>query len=154
MVTKDQARNIYTRELVTLPAELRERLSGWKLTFNRRKRASGLCDYGKREVQLSVYALEVATPEQVLNTIRHEFAHALTPGDKHGARWRSMFIQLGGDGQRCGDYAIKAKAKYALIDTRTNEVIVEYHAKPRRPAENLQLKGDPGSSGMLEYRRL
>jgi len=39
--------------------------------------------------------------EQVRDTILHEIAHALTPGDGHGAKWKAACIAIGAKPVRC-----------------------------------------------------
>lgn len=159
MVTIQQANTMFVKEVQKVKSLLGVDLTadGWSLTTNRRKRALGLCYYAKKQVQLSVYFLETADQDHVRETIIHEIAHALTPGAKHGKDWRDIYVYLGGNGKRMATMgvdcnALKVKAKYALVDSRNDEILIEYHSKPRRNAANPSIKGDPGSRGKLEYR--
>jgi predicted SprT family Zn-dependent metalloprotease len=38
---------------------------------------------------------------EVLDTLLHEIAHALTPGDGHMARWKAKCVEIGAKPQRC-----------------------------------------------------
>ena len=132
---------------------------GWKLAFNRRKRALGLCNYTKKTIELSVYFIKNATYAQVVETVKHELAHALTPGDGHGRAWKAVYMGMGGNGQRLakqedGYKPMKVKPKWVLVDKRNDEVVYEYHAKPRRPAHRLMVQDDPTTLGNLEYRKV
>jgi hypothetical protein len=40
------------------------------------------------------------TEANLLNTLRHEIAHVLTPWSKHNGVWKAVFVALGGDGKR------------------------------------------------------
>lgn len=56
---------------------------GWSLSMNNRKTSLGLCDYGKKSIQISRHFKD---SPNILNTMRHEVAHAYTQGDAHGKR--------------------------------------------------------------------
>lgn len=77
-------------------------LKGWTVTFNNRKRAFGVCNYSKLQIELSSILVPVMTDEAILDTIIHEIAHALTRGHNHDRVWQAKCIELGGNGQRCG----------------------------------------------------
>lgn len=86
--------------------------SDWKFRFNRRVRDLGLCNYRKKTIYLSIYYIMEASDADVINTIKHEIAHALMPqGEGHGARWRALFLQMGGNGKRCTDVHIMTAKK-------------------------------------------
>lgn len=131
------------------------RNEGWTLTFNRRVRALGLCDYSKKEVQISTCFMATNTLEEMIDTIIHEIAHALCPGENHGKVWRETFISLGGDGQRTAVNAQSAKAdhKWEVVDTRTGTVVHKYFRKPKRNISRCQLANDPSSYGKLKLVR-
>jgi len=74
----------------------------WSVNFNRRKRAFGICDYSKNQIELSAILVPVMTDSAIMDTIIHEIAHALTPGNGHNKVWQMKCIELGGDGKRCG----------------------------------------------------
>ncbi len=74
----------------------------WGFGWNRRKRALGLCRYGERRIELSVYFVRDNGEESVRDTILHEIAHALA-GQRagHGAKWKMMCARLGCKAERC-----------------------------------------------------
>jgi len=75
-------------------------LSFWRITTNKRKSSFGVCNYTKREIQLSSILVPYMNVSGVKDTILHEIAHAITPGQKHNNVWRRKFIELGGSGKR------------------------------------------------------
>lgn len=77
-------------------------LRGWTFAYDNARGRFGYCDYSKREIGLSRRLTPYRTMAEITNTILHEMAHAITPGDGHGRKWRALFISMGGDGQRCG----------------------------------------------------
>jgi predicted SprT family Zn-dependent metalloprotease len=78
-------------------------LSGWSVGFNRRKRALGMCFYGRQAVELSVHLVERNGVDEVLDTLLHEIAHALVgPGHGHDAIWQRRCAEIGARPTRCG----------------------------------------------------
>lgn len=82
---------------------------GWRFAFDHAKRRAGRCQYSTKTISLSKHyvALNVATnPEDVLDTILHEIAHALAPGDHHGDMWKAKCIEIGARPKRCYDSSL------------------------------------------------
>lgn len=63
--------------------------------WNNLKRSFGMCSYRERTIYLSRPLTELCEPETVRNTIMHEIAHALTPGQGHGRVWKIQMIKFG-----------------------------------------------------------
>lgn len=68
---------------------------GWSFAWMNRMRTLGLCKYGPKELLLSLPYVDRHDRDHVDQTCRHEIAHALTPGAKHGPEWRAVAIQCG-----------------------------------------------------------
>src|SRR5690242_10849473 len=79
-------------------------LHDWRFAFNRRKRSMGLCRYAEKTIELSIYLVDRNGPDEILDTILHEIAHALV-GPKHGhdAVWKAKCREIGARPERCGD---------------------------------------------------
>lgn len=76
-------------------------LHDWKVGFNSRKRAAGLCDYRTKTISISIYHLHDEW-SSVRNTILHEIAHAKAGhAAGHGPAWKRIAISLGCTGDRC-----------------------------------------------------
>jgi predicted SprT family Zn-dependent metalloprotease len=84
----------------------------YRLAFNKRKRALGVCDYRKKQIQLSLIHMKIQPLDIMKNTVIHEVAHALTEGHHHDRVWKRKFIELGGDGQRLCTICEMPKGKY------------------------------------------
>ena len=78
-------------------------VTDWSFKFDFAKERCGICSYRNKTISLSRYFIGNASLSQVLNTIRHEIAHALTPGAGHGKEWRQLAIRMGCDGKTCSD---------------------------------------------------
>ena len=74
---------------------------GWRFEYDFAKRRFGQCNYKTRTIKLSAELTIRNSAEQVRDTILHEIAHALTPGAKHGERWRAKAAEIGCTAERC-----------------------------------------------------
>lgn len=71
-------------------------LRHWHLRLDRASLRFGLCNYRDQCIQLNYNHALYASDEAIEDTLLHEIAHALCPGQGHNARWRDCLIQLGG----------------------------------------------------------
>ncbi len=80
-------------------------LDGWSFTFDRALRRVGACFYRERRISLSRVFVEMNDDPVVLDTIRHEVAHALAwERDRavgHGPAWRRWCGVTGAEPRRC-----------------------------------------------------
>ena len=94
------------REVHRLAGELLDAhgLHDWSFSFNRRKRDMGLCLYGPRVIQLSLYFVLLNDDAAVRDTLLHEIAHALVgPGHGHDALWKRKCLEVGARPERICD---------------------------------------------------
>lgn len=79
--------------------------NGWYFDFHRSKTKSGLCNFKKKKITLSSHLTIGAPEEKIRNTILHEIAHALVGyKHKHDITWKTLFLQIGGNGERKSTY--------------------------------------------------
>ena len=77
--------------------------AGWRFRFDHARRRFGSCQYGPRFITLSRALTLLNGEAEVRDTLLHEIAHALTPGDGHGPRWRAKCREIGARPRRCYD---------------------------------------------------
>lgn len=128
-------------EAIALAHELMDKhglprgLGGWRIAFNQRKTAFGMCNYQRRAIFLSAPLTAHATREQVEQTLAHEIAHALTPRAGHGPVWRAKMREMGYRPDRCGEASaeqtqmLQETAKYVMVCSVTEKVMAYRHRR-------------------------
>jgi predicted SprT family Zn-dependent metalloprotease len=105
-------------------------LEGWSFGFNKRKRSLGLCRFGKKTIELSIYFVDRNSTE-IRDTILHEVAHALVgPGHGHDSVWKAKAIKVGARPERCGQADMPEGRWQALCGGCGQEF--SRHRRPRR----------------------
>ena len=108
--------NLQRAQMMALDLMKHHRLTGWTFRFDSSLTRLGYTQHGPKIFSLGRYATEVNSEEQVLMTIVHEIAHALVGGHHgHDEVWRAKAIELGHDGKRCGNIAVKATPKAVVL---------------------------------------
>lgn len=81
---------------------------GWEFKYDYAKRRLGVCRITKTEkvIGLSKYWVKGLSEEEVLDTILHEIAHALTPGEGHKKAWKDMCVKIGAKPDRLADVKV------------------------------------------------
>jgi predicted SprT family Zn-dependent metalloprotease len=75
--------------------------SGWVFQFDKATTRFGCCNYTRKVISLSKPLVEANSWDNVKDTILHEIAHALTPGQNHNNVWKQKAIEIGCTGDRC-----------------------------------------------------
>lgn len=76
-------------------------LRDWHFAWDRARRRFGSCGVTRRTITLSAHLVQLNDEPQVRDTILHEIAHALAPGDNHGAAWQAACRRIGAKPVRC-----------------------------------------------------
>lgn len=102
-------------------------LSNWHVRLNNNfKGPLGLCSYKDRCIILNVHHVDTNPDEEIINTIRHEVAHALCPGMQHNDTWATKARELGCDNTLpCASYNLNEEAVDAIRSGATVEVTFE-----------------------------
>ncbi len=79
----------------------RHGLIGWSFKFDHARRRFGSCRSRSKLITLSRPLTMLNGEAEVRDTLLHEIAHALTPGDGHGAKWKAKCVVIGARPQRC-----------------------------------------------------
>ena len=74
---------------------------GWRFRFDHARRRFGSCRYREKAITLSRPLTLLNAEPEVRDTLLHEIAHALCPGDNHGPRWRAKCREIGARPARC-----------------------------------------------------
>lgn len=74
-------------------------LKDWHIHLNTNVNSNflGLCSYKDKSILLSAHHIDIHPNEEIINTIRHEVAHALCPGNGHDSIWAAKARELGCD---------------------------------------------------------
>jgi predicted SprT family Zn-dependent metalloprotease len=93
--------NLFTARYLARDLMHHHGLHDWQFRFDHAKRRFGSCRYKSRLITLSRHLTFLNEESQVRDTLLHEIAHALTPGDGHGQRWKATCRTLGANPRRC-----------------------------------------------------
>lgn len=78
-------------------------LENWRFRWTNAKVVFGKCSLRKKTIYLSKPLVILNDEAQVTDTILHEIAHALTPGQGHNFKWRAVAKAIGANPNRCYD---------------------------------------------------
>lgn len=106
---------------------------GWRFKFDNAKRRFGVCKYRSKIISLSKNLTALNNVLEVQDTILHEIAHALTPGQHHNNVWKMKAEELGCRSERCysNEKVITPISKYEAKCEGCGKVHKK-HRKPRR----------------------
>lgn len=120
-------------------------LTDWAIRLNQNSQSHflGLCSYKDKCIILSAHHIDIHPDPDVLNTIRHEIAHALTPGHGHDAIWAAKAKEIGCDNTLpCSNLSLSPEIIDAIRSGATVEVTFDEHVirTPRYNITRLQDK--------------
>lgn len=96
----------------------------YRFKWGKGKNLAGYCNYTKRIISVSKAMVKINSYEEMLLTMVHEIAHALTEGNHHNKVWQQKCVEIGGDGQKYYDASRKIQPKkWVLIEKETRKSI-------------------------------
>lgn len=120
-------------------------LKDWSVRLNTAadSRFLGLCSHRDKCIILSAHHVDIHPTADVVNTIRHEVAHALTPGHSHDETWATKAREIGCDNTSpCSNLSLSPDIIDAIRSGATVEVTFdeEIIRKPKYSITRLQDK--------------
>lgn len=134
-------RDLATRFAHELMAE--HGLTDWKLRLSQNNSFLGLCDYKNKTIFLNTFSIDTHPEPEIINTIKHEIAHALVgPNHGHNEIWVTKAKEIGCDNTlTCGlalnDAAIDAIRSGHTVEVEWEEEIIR---RPKYKITRLQEK--------------
>jgi predicted SprT family Zn-dependent metalloprotease len=133
-------------------------LHDWQFALNGRfKNILGQCCYGRKLIELGKDFVSANGQAEVLDTILHEIAHALTQGAGHGPVWKAMCLKIGARPQQYANPVEKKvvyKWQLAIVTKGEYSQHVErFHRFSHRKTDlsRKQLIGRPETLGKLQW---
>jgi len=114
------------------------RQTGWRFKYDGAKRRFGSCHYDTKTITLSRHLTQLNSRDEVEDTILHEIAHALTPGDHHGQAWKAACIKVGAKPVRCYDNQVtEPEPNYRGICPRCGQLVSTRYRLTRQTRDEV-----------------
>ena len=79
-------------------------LTGWRVRVTDLGRHNARCNHRDKVIEIAIDRVFMGDRESLRNTLLHEVAHALTPGQGHNEVWRRKAVEIGCTGERTRTY--------------------------------------------------
>ncbi len=107
-------------------------LDGWIFRWDGGKRRYGCCRYSRKAITISKYLAALNPIQKTIDTVKHEIAHALCPGQHHNHVWKRKAVEIGCSPERCyNETVIAPKAAFKLSCSNCTNVSFR-HRRSRR----------------------
>lgn len=114
-------------------------LQKWSVRLNQNANSSflGLCSHKDQCIIISAHHIDIHPDKDILNTFRHEIAHALTPGHGHDDIWAAKARAIGCDNTLpCSNLSLTPAVIDAIRSGADVEITFEEHVI-RTPKYNI-----------------
>jgi superfamily II DNA or RNA helicase len=140
-MTRQQASELLRKEMN------KHGLTDWHIRLNQDANSHflGLCSHRDKTIILSAHHIDIHPDPDVINTIRHEIAHALTPGERHNEVWAAKAREVGCDNTMpCSNLSLSPEVIDAIRSGATVEVTFDEQVirTPKYNITRLQDKCD------------
>lgn len=129
----------------------------WSSAFDHANRRAGVCKLTEKEISISLKHIKNNSEETVLDTILHEFAHAIAfelhQETGHGVYWKKIASKVGAKPKATGSFIVP-EAPWVLIAYCSTKQTIERVAPRFRRNKQIKkyaLKGRPKTQGKLYY---
>lgn len=139
-------------------------LDEWSFCWDHARRRLGSCRYKDQLITLSRHFVKLNSdnPTQIVDTVRHEIAHALawkhSREQGHGRLWREWCLRVGAVPRACAVQGeVRAEPyRYILRLKTTGEFVAGYYRKPAcgRYLHRMMIRNRPETRGLLELVKL
>lgn len=79
----------------------------WAFRFDNHKTRFGVCNYREHYIGVSWPLCRINPDADIIDTIKHEIAHALTPGAMHTRIWKLQAMLVGARPETCAASHVK-----------------------------------------------
>ena len=125
----------------------------WKLTWDRAKTRFGQCNHNHKTISLSIPLTRGNSYDEILDTILHEIAHALTPRHGHDSVWSRKALELGSNGRRCSKQPKGIQHTYAGWCKKCGQLVSLKHKRGKAMARGSYYHKACGLKGRIQYLR-
>ncbi len=103
---------------------------GWRFKLSRGKHRIGSCHYQDQTIRISHSHIVMGTNAEVMDTIKHEVAHALVgPGKGHGPEWKTTAWRIGASPRASTHLSYNVPYKYAIKCGVCGRVLQKRHRR-------------------------
>lgn len=139
-MTRESVRALFAEELGRAKEKHPELAEVAFAGFNGRRRCLGICkqqtvNRRKRVTTIELSGYIVRLPrEDIIDTIRHELAHAVAgPKEGHGRLWKEAAVRLGARPHRCAREGMMREGDYKwyFVEPASREIVQRFLTRPR-----------------------
>ncbi len=103
---------------------------GWRFKLARGKNRIGSCHYKDKTIRISRYLIYMGTDAEVMETVKHEIAHAIVgPREGHGYKWRTAAMMVGAIPRATKKLSYDIPHKYAIKCRECDRVLQKRHRR-------------------------